>query len=53
MGLYKIDNVSREEWQRRRMKHHERIRWAITIAEILLIAGMITGLVFFARWLGI
>lgn len=53
MGLYTIDNVCREERLRRARIHHERIRWAITIAEILLIAGMITGLVFLGKWLGI
>lgn len=53
MGLYTIDNVCREERLRRQRIHHERVRWAITIAEIALFAGMITGLVFLARWLGI
>lgn len=52
MGLYTIDE-SWKERERRERRRHERIRWAITIAEIALLGGMAAGLVFFARWLGI
>lgn len=45
MGLWKIDNVSKEEWERRMMRRHSIKRWLITIGEILLIAATIWWIV--------
>ena len=53
MGLYKIDNVSSEEWDRRMMRRHSRIRWMITMAEIAALAGAIWLLIWLWNWVGI
>ena len=53
MGLYKIDNVSSEEWQRRQLRRHDIKMWAITIVEILGLAGAIVLLIYAWKWLGI
>ena len=41
MGLWKVDNVSSEEWQRRMMRRHNMWRWFVTIMELALMAGMV------------
>ena len=53
MGLYKIDNVSSEEWDRRMMRRHSRIRWMITLAEIAALAGAIWMVIWLWNWVGI
>ena len=53
MGLYKIDNVSREEWERRRMRRQEIWKWAILLLEIGALAGVIVLMVLAWEWLGI
>lgn len=50
MGLYKIDNVSSEEWHRRQMRLHTIKQWALVIMEIALIAGFVVGMWFFLDW---
>ena len=53
MGLYKIDNVSREERERREMRRHSIRQWTITILEIGVIVGLVWLLVWAWEWLGI
>lgn len=53
MGLWTIDNVIQQERERKAMRRHERRQWAITIIEILALAGLIAGAVWLIRWLGI
>ena len=48
MGLYKIDNVSSEEWHRRMMRKHNVERILITLGEILLMAATVVWLVYVA-----
>ena len=51
MGLYKIDNVSSEEWHRRQLRRHELKQWAITLLEIVALIGAVLFLMWLARWL--
>ena len=53
MGLYKIDDVSREEWARRRERRDEIRKWLILLLEIGAMAGTIALLIWLVRWLGI
>ena len=53
MGLYKIDNVSSEEWDRRMMRRHNIQRWVITILEIAAMAGAIWLMVWMWEQFGI
>ena len=53
MGLYKVDNVSSEEWHRRQMRRHNIQRWAITILEIAAMAGAIWLMVWMWEQFGI
>ena len=53
MGLWTIDNVIQQERERKAIRRHERRQWAITITEILILAGLIAGAVWLIRWLGI
>ena len=53
MGLWKIDNVSSEEWQRREMRRHDIKMWLITILEICAMVGAVLLLMWLIRWLGI
>ena len=46
MGLWKVDNVSSEEWHRRMMRRHSIQRWLITIGEIALMAVAIWWVIF-------
>ena len=47
MGIWKVDNVSSEEWHRRQMRRHCIRAWAITILEI----SAMGGIVWFVVWL--
>ena len=53
MGIWKIDNVSSEEWERREMRRHNIRQWLITLAELAAMAGTVIGVIYLARWLGI
>ena len=53
MGLYKIDDVSREERERREMRRHSIKMWAITLLEIGALAAVIALLIWAWEWLGI
>ena len=53
MGLYKIDNVSSEEWERRQWRRHELRSWGITVLEIAAMAGMVWLVIWLWGWLGI
>ena len=50
MGLWKIDNVSSEEWQRRQMRRYNIKAWALTILEIALIIGFVIGMWHVYTW---
>lgn len=45
MGLYTIDNVCKEEWQRRMMRRHHIKRILITLGELLFLGAVIAFLV--------
>ena len=51
MGLRRIDEspkqMSPEEWNRRMMRKHTIQRWVITIIEILFMAAVIYGMIYF------
>ena len=49
MGLWKVDNVSSEEWQRRMMRRHNLWRWFVTILELALMAGVVLAFVWIAN----
>ena len=53
MGIWKIDNVSSEERERREMRRHNIRQWFITLAELAGMAGAVIGLIYLARWLRI
>lgn len=40
MGMYKIDNVSSEEWQRRMLRRYNIRQWILLGVMILAVAGM-------------
>ena len=46
MGIWKIDNVSSEEWHRRQMRRHNIKMWLITLVEI----GAMVGVVLLMMW---
>lgn len=41
MGLWKVDNVNRDSWERREMRRHNLRQWLITIGQLLLMAGAV------------
>ena len=45
MGLWKTDNVNREEWERRMMRRHNIHQWLVLLVELALIAAAIIGIV--------
>lgn len=53
MGIWKIDNVSSEEWERRQLRRHDIISWLRTLAEIAAMIGVVLLLMWMIRWLGI
>jgi len=46
MGLWKVDNVSSEEWERRMMRRHSIQRWLITLGQIALMVVTIGWIVY-------
>ena len=50
MGLWKVDNVSSEEWERRMMRRHSIKQWTLTIIEILLLVGLVIGMYYLVMW---
>jgi len=50
MGLWKVDNVSSEEWHRQQLRRHDIRQWVITIVEILLIVAFVVGMWFLFEW---
>lgn len=53
MGIWKIDNVSSEERERREMRRHDIRQWLITLAELACMAAAVIGVIHLVRWLGI
>ena len=53
MGLYKIDNASREEWDIRERRRHERRQWMVTLGEIALMVGSVVAVALLMKWLEI
>lgn len=49
MGLWKIDNVNREEWERREMRRHNIRQWVITLVQLALIAGAVLVIVWLCQ----
>lgn len=49
MGLWKIDNVSRDEWQRRMMRRHHIHQWLVLIGQIALMAGAVLLIIWLCR----
>lgn len=47
MGIWKIDNVSSEEWHRRQMRRDSIKKWLILLLQLAMMAG--AGLV--AAWI--
>ena len=39
MGIWKIDNVSSEEWHRRQMRRDSIKKWLILLLQLALMAG--------------
>ena len=52
MGIWKIDNVSSEEWQRRQMRRYNIKQWSLVILEIALIIGFVVGMWHVYTWAG-
>ena len=50
MGLWKVDNVSSEGWERRMMRRHSIKQWTLTIIEILLLVGLVIGMYYLVMW---
>ena len=50
MGLWKVDNVSSEEWHRQQLRRHDIRQWVITIVEILLIVAFVVGMWLLFEW---
>ena len=53
MGLWKVDNVSSEEWERRMLRRHDIKQWTITIIEIAGMVGAVIGIAWLMGFLGI
>ena len=53
MGIWKVDNVSKEEWERRMMRRHSIKQWALTILELAAMAGIIWMVIWLWEKLGI
>ena len=53
MGIWKIDNVSSEEWERRMMRRHDIRQWVITILQMAGMVGAVMFVIWLVRWLGI
>lgn len=53
MGIYKIDNVSKEEWARRKMRRNDIRSWMVTLVEIAAMVGVVWLVIWAWNWLGI
>ena len=53
MGLWKVDNVSSEEWERRMLRRHDIKQWTITILQIAGMVGSVLLLIWLMNWLGV
>ena len=49
MGLYKIDDVSSKEWDRKMMRKHNIRQWLILIGELALMTGVVLALIWIAN----
>lgn len=49
MGLWKIDNVSSEEWERREIRRNSIHKWLILIGQLILIAGAVAVIVWLCQ----
>lgn len=49
MGLWKVDTVSRDEWERRMMRRHNIRQWLITIGQLLLMAVAVILIIWLCR----
>ena len=49
MGLWKVDTVSRDEWERRIMRRHDLRQWLITIGQLMLMAGAVLLIIWLCR----
>lgn len=47
MGIWKVDNVSSKEWEKRMRRRHEAKQWMILLVEIALMVGA----VLFVMWI--
>lgn len=45
MGLWKIDNVSRTEWERRARRQHEIHMWLLLVGQLILIGVVIAMII--------
>ena len=50
MGIYKIDNVTKEERERRELRRHDIQRILITIGQIALMVGTVVVTILVVRW---
>ena len=50
VGLWKVDNVSSEEWHRKQMRRHDIKQWVLTIIEIILMVGVVVGMYYLFMW---
>lgn len=53
MGLYKIDNVSSEEWHKRKLRRHEIRQWIILLLQMAGLAIAVMVMIWLIGWLGI
>jgi len=53
MGLWKIDNVSSEEWHRRQLRRHDIRQWAILLLQLCGMALAVYIVIWLIGWLGI
>jgi len=53
MGIWKVDNVSSEEWHRRQMRWYSIKRWVITLLEIAAMVGVILFVIWIWEQYGI
>ena len=49
MGIYKIDDVSSKEWDRKMMRQHNIRQWMILIGELALMTGVVLALIWIAN----
>ena len=50
MGLYKIDNVTKEERERRELRRHDIQRILLTLGQIALMAGAVMVTIWVVCW---